>query len=59
MITLRADLEKLRLLSEQVQKREKLKLDRMRKQKAYLETILYPIELVIRPVLDELIEQVL
>ncbi|KAG2213468.1 hypothetical protein INT47_009142 [Mucor saturninus] len=56
MITLRADLEKLRLLSEQVQKREKLKLDRLRKQKAYLETIFYPIEIVMRPVIDELME---
>jgi hypothetical protein len=56
MITLRADLEKVRMLSEQVQKRERLKLERIRKQKAYLETILYPIELIIQPVLDQLIE---
>lgn len=58
MIMLRADLDKLRLLSEQVQKREKYKLDKIRKQKAYLEMILYPIELVIQPVLDQLVEQV-
>lgn len=58
MIMLRADLDKLRLLSEQVQKREKYKLDKIRKQKAYLEMILYPVELVIKPVLDQLIEQV-
>ncbi|KAI9360901.1 PHD-zinc-finger like domain-containing protein [Pilaira anomala] len=50
MITLRADLDKLRLLTEQVQKREKYKLDKIRKQKAYLEMILYPIELVIQPI---------
>ncbi|GAA5811396.1 hypothetical protein MFLAVUS_004831 [Mucor flavus] len=57
MIMLRADLDKLRLLSEQVQKREKYKLDKIRKQKAYLEMILYPVELVLQPVLDQLIEQ--
>ncbi|CAO3641597.1 unnamed protein product [Mucor hiemalis] len=56
MISLRADLEKVRMLSEQVQKRERLKLEKIRKQKAYLEMILYPIELVIQPVLDQLIE---
>ncbi|KAI8971081.1 PHD-zinc-finger like domain-containing protein [Pilobolus umbonatus] len=56
MINLRADLEKLRMLSEQVQKREKQKLDVMRKQKAYLEIILYPVEYIARSALNSLIE---
>ncbi|KAI9314570.1 hypothetical protein BX666DRAFT_1968030 [Dichotomocladium elegans] len=56
MMNLRADLEKVRMLSEQVQKREKLKLERIRKQKAYLETILFPVEYVMKPVVDQLIE---
>jgi hypothetical protein len=44
------------MLTEQVQRRERLKLERIRKQKAYLETILYPIELIMQPVFDKLIE---
>ncbi|KAI8356136.1 PHD-zinc-finger like domain-containing protein [Choanephora cucurbitarum] len=54
---LRTDLEKIRMLSEQVQKRERLKLERTRKQKAYLEMILFPLEHVARPLLEELIEK--
>ncbi|RCH88627.1 nuA3 HAT complex component nto1, partial [Rhizopus stolonifer] len=53
---LRADLEKIRMLSEQVQKRERLKLERTRKQKAYLEMILFPLEHVLEPILHQLME---
>ncbi|KAF1801801.1 PHD-zinc-finger like domain-containing protein, partial [Mucor lusitanicus] len=53
---LRADLEKVRMLSEQVQKRERLKLEQTKKQKAYLEMIFYPLEYVIRPVLNQFME---
>lgn len=56
MMNLRADLEKVRMLSEQVQKRERQKLERIRKQKAYLEMILYPAEVIIQPILEHLIE---
>jgi hypothetical protein len=56
MINLRADLDRVRILSEQVQKRERQKLERIRKQKAYLEMILYPAEIIIRPVLECLID---
>lgn len=44
------------MLTEQVQRRERLKLERIRRQKEYVEMILYPLEHVIRPVLDQLIE---
>ncbi|KAG2222904.1 hypothetical protein INT45_013535 [Circinella minor] len=56
MMNLRADLERVRMLSEQVQKREKQKLERIRKQKAYLEMILFPIEYIAKPLVDQLIE---
>jgi hypothetical protein len=56
MMSLRADLERLRLLSEQVRKRERQKLERIRKQKTYLEMILYPVEFIMKPVIDHLIE---
>ncbi|KAI8345352.1 PHD-zinc-finger like domain-containing protein [Blakeslea trispora] len=56
LMTLRGDLEKVRMLSEQVQKRERQKLERIRKQKAYLEMIFYPIQCILQPVLDQLIE---
>ncbi|KAI8141930.1 hypothetical protein BJV82DRAFT_616493 [Fennellomyces sp. T-0311] len=56
MMNLRADLERVRMLSEQVQKREKQKLERIRKQKAYLETILFPIEYLAKPLVDQLID---
>ncbi|KAI7905371.1 uncharacterized protein BX663DRAFT_499491 [Cokeromyces recurvatus] len=56
MMSLRADLEKVRMLSEQVQKRERQKLERIRKQKAYLETILYPLEHILQGILEQLIE---
>jgi hypothetical protein len=53
---LRSDLEHVRMLSEQVQKREKQKLERMRRQKEYIEMVLFPIEYIIRPVLNQLME---
>lgn len=57
MITqLRADLEKVRMLSEQVQKRERLKLEQTKKLKAYLEMIFFPLEYVIRPILNQFME---
>ncbi|KAG1246128.1 hypothetical protein G6F68_014773 [Rhizopus microsporus] len=56
LMNLRSDLEKVRILTEQVQKREKQKLDRARKQKAYLELILFPLDYVIGPVLDQISE---
>ncbi|KAG1452636.1 hypothetical protein G6F46_001262 [Rhizopus delemar] len=54
LMNLRSDLEKVRILTEQVQKREKQKLDRARKQKAYLELILFPLDYIIGPVLDQI-----
>jgi hypothetical protein len=53
---LRADLEKVRMLSEQVQKRERLKLEQTKKLKAYLEMIFFPLEYVIRPILNQFME---
>ncbi|GAN10613.1 bromodomain and PHD finger-containing protein 3 isoform X5 [Mucor ambiguus] len=53
---LRTDLEKVRMLSEQVQKRERLKLEQTKKQKAYLEMIFYPLEHVIQPILNQFME---
>ncbi|KAI9480446.1 MAG: hypothetical protein EXX96DRAFT_562637 [Benjaminiella poitrasii] len=56
MMSLRADLEKVRMLSEQVQKRERQKLERIRKQKSYIERILYPHERILEGVLERLME---
>ncbi|KAI8377909.1 uncharacterized protein BYT42DRAFT_572155 [Radiomyces spectabilis] len=56
MMALRADLEKVRMLSEQVQKREKQKLDQLRKQKAYMEMILFPVEYIAKPIIEQLME---
>lgn len=44
------------MLSEQVQKRERLKLEQTKKQKAYLEMIFFPLEHVIRPILNQFME---
>lgn len=44
------------MLTEQVQRRERLKLERTKRQKEYLDMILYPIEHLARPILDQLIE---
>ncbi|KAF7720985.1 nuA3 HAT complex component nto1 [Apophysomyces ossiformis] len=56
MMSLRTDLEKVRMLSEQVQKREKQKLERIRKQKAYLEMVLFPIEYIAKPIVEQLMD---
>ncbi|ORE03513.1 hypothetical protein BCV72DRAFT_213042 [Rhizopus microsporus var. microsporus] len=56
IVKLREDLEKVRILTEQVQKREKQKLERMYKQKAYLELILYPVEYILKPLVYRLME---
>lgn len=56
IVKLREDLEKVRILTEQAQKREKQKLERMYKQKAYLELILYPIEYILKPLVYRLME---
>lgn len=53
---LRTDLEKVRMLSEQIQKRERKKLERTKEQKAYLEMIMFPLEYVIRPILNQFME---
>lgn len=44
------------MLTEQVQRRERLKLERTKRQKEYLDMILFPIEHLARPILDQLIE---
>lgn len=49
-------MEKVRILSEQVQKRERQKLERIKKQKDYLEMALFPLEYTVRPVLDQFME---
>jgi hypothetical protein len=55
IMSLRANLERARILTDQVEKRERQKLERIKRQKAYLEMILYPIESIITPILDQLI----
>ena len=59
MKTLRSDLEQVKRLSEQVQEREKQKLERIQNQKAYLELLLYPLENITTPIIQQLIAQVL
>ncbi|CAO3618107.1 unnamed protein product [Cunninghamella echinulata] len=56
MMNLRTDLERVRLLSEQVQKREKQKLERLKRQREYIEMVLYPIEYIVKPILNQLME---
>ncbi|CAO3625491.1 unnamed protein product [Cunninghamella blakesleeana] len=56
MMTLRSDLERVRMLSEQVQKREKQKLDRIRRQKEYIDMVLFPVEYIVKPILNQLME---
>ncbi|KAI8096646.1 PHD-zinc-finger like domain-containing protein [Halteromyces radiatus] len=56
MMSLRADLEVVRMLSEQVQKREKQKLERIRRQKEYVEMVLFPVEYIVKPILNQLME---
>ncbi|CAO3701934.1 unnamed protein product [Rhizopus stolonifer] len=56
ILDLWASLDKSRMLSEQVQRRERLKLEQLKKQKEYVETYLYPNEYVFHTVLNQLIE---
>ncbi|KAG1470637.1 hypothetical protein G6F56_002564 [Rhizopus delemar] len=56
ILDLWASLDKSRMLSEQVQRRERLKLEQLKKQKEYVETYLYPNEYVFHIVLNQLIE---
>ncbi|CAO3587655.1 unnamed protein product [Absidia cylindrospora] len=56
LFELRADLEIVRMLSEQVQKREKQKLEKLRRQKEYIEMVLFPMDSIIRPILSQLME---
>lgn len=44
------------MLSEQVQKRERQKLERTKKQKAYIDMITYPLEYVVRPILNQFMD---
>lgn len=59
MKALRSDLEIVRMLSDKVKRREKLKLAIMREQKRYIEVLLYPLGFVLGPTLDRLKEYVL
>ncbi|CAG8539622.1 13366_t:CDS:10 [Dentiscutata heterogama] len=52
MLDLRKDLEKVRMLIDLVHRREKEKLKRNRLQVKYLETIIFPLDYIIGPVLD-------
>ncbi|CAG8627733.1 16517_t:CDS:10, partial [Cetraspora pellucida] len=54
MLDLRKDLEKVRMLIDLVHRREKEKLKRNRLQVKYLETIIFPLDYIIGPVLDTL-----
>ncbi|CAG8781227.1 29574_t:CDS:10, partial [Gigaspora margarita] len=52
MLDLRKDLEKVRMLIDLVHRREKEKLKRNRLQVKYLETIIFPLDYIIGPVLN-------
>lgn len=54
MTDLRKDLEKVRMLVDLVHRREKEKLKKTRLQVKYLETILFPLDCILRPVLEEI-----
>ncbi|CAG8469000.1 7838_t:CDS:10 [Acaulospora morrowiae] len=54
MRQLRKDLEKVRLLIDCVHRREKAKLKRNRLQAQYLETILFPLDYILSPVIEEI-----
>ncbi|ORZ16877.1 PHD-zinc-finger like domain-domain-containing protein [Absidia repens] len=56
LFELRADLEIVRMLSEQVQKREKQKLEKLRRQKEYIQMVLFPVDTIVRPILNQLME---
>ncbi|KAG9291594.1 hypothetical protein G9A89_022013 [Geosiphon pyriformis] len=53
---LRKDMEKLRMLADQVQRREKAKLRKTRTQKSYLELVLFPTAEILREALGEIQE---
>lgn len=53
---LRSDLDRVRMLSEQVSKRERQKLERTKKQNAYLQMILFPVEHFIHLLLPRFME---
>ncbi|KAI9472040.1 MAG: PHD-zinc-finger like domain-containing protein [Benjaminiella poitrasii] len=54
---IRDDLETYNTHAEKVQKEEQEKLDLLKKQKAYIDSLLYPVESFIRPILAELAKQ--
>jgi hypothetical protein len=53
---IRNDLERARLLSELVKKREKEKLRKAQVQLKYLEILIFPVTYVLRPILEEIIQ---
>lgn len=55
MRQLRKDLEKIRLLIDCVHRREKAKLKRNKLITRYLETILFPLDYILAPVIEEII----
>ncbi|CAG8571346.1 3903_t:CDS:10 [Funneliformis caledonium] len=55
MTDLRKDLEKVRMLVDLVHRREKEKLKKTRLQVKYLETILFPLDYILRPALEEIV----
>ncbi|CAI2164309.1 16350_t:CDS:10 [Funneliformis geosporum] len=55
MTDLRKDLEKVRMLVDLVHRREKEKLKKTRLQVKYLETILFPLDYILRPTLEEIV----
>ncbi|CAG8577970.1 9056_t:CDS:10 [Diversispora eburnea] len=55
MRQLRKDLEKIRLLIDCVHRREKAKLKRNRLITQYLETVLFPLDYILSPVIEEII----
>ncbi|KAI7898243.1 uncharacterized protein BX663DRAFT_525696 [Cokeromyces recurvatus] len=56
MIKVRQNLEDHRICAEQLRKQEQEKLDRIKKQKAHIDHILFPMESIIRPILDALVQ---
>lgn len=53
MRTLRKDMEKVRLLADLVQRREKEKLRRIKYQREILENVIFPLTRILRPALEE------
>ncbi|KAJ2311588.1 hypothetical protein IWW54_002559 [Coemansia sp. RSA 2705] len=54
---IRTDLERVRLLTESVRRREREKLRRARLQVEYLQRLLYPLRQLLLPIVDELISK--